>query len=161
MPEKISFEKITQRDNQEIKKIIQETLLEYDNNLPNSTYYDPALNDLFSNYANIPNSEYFIVREGDHILGGGGYAPFDKEGVAEVQKLYLSNDSRGKGIGKALLYLIEKQAKSTGYKQLYIETISNLKEAIGLYHHVGYVDIDRPLAPQSHNACDVLMIKNI
>ncbi|KRL35335.1 GNAT family N-acetyltransferase [Liquorilactobacillus uvarum] len=161
MSGKITFEEISMADNQELKRIIQESLLEYGNNLPNSTYYDPALNDLFSFYKNIENSKYFVVKEGKKVLGGGGYAPFEKQGVAEIQKLYLTNDSRGKGVGKKLLTLIENEAKKAGYQKLYIETISNLKEAIGLYRHMGYDEIEKPLAPQSHNACDVLMIKKI
>ena len=43
-----------------------------------------------------------------------------------MQKLYLDDSAKGKGYSIELVSIAEKWAKDAGYKQLYLETHSNL-----------------------------------
>lgn len=79
------------------------------------------------------------------MTGGIGIAEF--EGIsdcAEIQKLYLDDSIKGKGCGRKLMEAAGNLAKEAGYRQLYLETHSNLKAAIKLYEKSGYKQIERP-----------------
>ncbi len=47
---------------------------------------------------------------------------------------------------------LEAWARQAGYRQLYLETHSNLKEAMGLYEALGFQEIPRP-----ENVCHTTM----
>ncbi|MHA8137689.1 GNAT family N-acetyltransferase [Lactobacillaceae bacterium Scapto_B20] len=160
MDDQFTIAPITKQDNEALKQIIKAALEEYGDNVPNSTYDDPVLNDLFTFYQQTPKSQYNVVKRNGKVLGGGGVAPYTDE-IAEVQKLFLSGETRGHGIGKQLIMMAEQTARQFGFKQLYIETFSNMDAAIGLYEHVGFHRIDQPILPMSHSACDVLLLKDI
>ena len=86
-----------------------------------------------------------VLDENDKIIGGVGIAEFDGLcDCAEIQKLYLDDSSKGKGYGKELMKIAENEARKSGYKQLYLETHSNLTAAIYLYEKSGFKQIDRP-----------------
>ena len=79
---------------------------------------------------------------------------------AEIQKLYLSNAVRGKGYSKELKRLAETWAKGAGYRQLYLETHSNLQIAIKLYKKLGFTEIKRP-KEVLHSTMDHFYIKHL
>ena len=77
--------------------------------------------------------------------GGVGIAEFDGiENCAELQKLYLDDSVKGKGCGKGLMQIAEDWARSAGYKNLYLETHTNLSAALKLYEKTGFHQIEKP-----------------
>ncbi|STV96569.1 acetyltransferase YjgM [Klebsiella michiganensis] len=46
-----------------------------------------------------------------------------------------------------------------GFKRCYLETTAFLKEAVGLYEHLGFEHIAEPLGCTGHVDCEVRMLK--
>ena len=141
------YRKIEAADDRKIAKIIRANLEKHNLDIPGTAYFDPQLDCLSAYYKAEPEKRaYFIaLDENDKIIGGVGIAEFDGLcDCAEIQKLYLDDSSKGKGYGKELMKIAENEARKSGYKQLYLETHSNLTAAIYLYEKSGFKQIDRP-----------------
>src|SRR5690554_5520121 len=80
------------------------------------------------------------------------------KGYAELVKIYLKSEYRGKGIGKQLMDRSIVYAKAKGYTHLYLESFPSLKEAIVLYEKIGFERVESPLGDSGHFACDVWMM---
>jgi putative acetyltransferase len=52
-------------------------------------------------------------------------------------------------------------AKNNGFTQCYLETMPNMKQAQGLYQHMGFQYIKTPLGNTGHFSCPVWMIKSL
>lgn len=129
------YRKIEAADDRKIAKIIRANLEKHNLDIPGTAYFDPQLDCLSAYYKAEPEKRaYFIaLDENDKIIGGVGIAEFDGLcDCAEIQKLYLDDSSKGKGYGKELMKIAENEARKSGYKQLYLETHSNLTAAIYL-----------------------------
>ncbi|MFR3707780.1 MAG: GNAT family N-acetyltransferase [Enterobacter hormaechei] len=80
---------------------------------------------------------------------------------AELQKMYFLPTIRGQGLAKKLALVALEHARSQGFKRCYLETTAFLKEAIGLYEHLGFEHIDAPLGCTGHVDCEVRMLKSL
>lgn len=60
------------------------------------------------------------------------------EGIAEVKRVFVREEYRGRGISKEMMAALEEKAKEKGYLSLILETGELLKAAIGLYRKSGY-----------------------
>lgn len=81
-----------------------------------------------------------VCYDGDIPVGIGAYKEFEPN-VAEIKRMYTLPEYRGKGIAKAILAELEAWAKEEGYTTAILETGHMQKDAIGLYHKLGYQDI--------------------
>src|SRR5437762_5750082 len=59
---------------------------------------------------------FFVARIGDAAVGCGAVALF--EDYAEVKRMYAREAARGRGVGKALLAHIEREARDAGKPML-------------------------------------------
>ena len=140
---------ITSADDPKIAKIIRDNLECFHLDIPGTAYFDKELDSLSKYYSALPERRrYFIVTDhNDTVIGGVGIAEFDGlDNCAEIQKLYLSDAAKGKGLGKKLMQTAEEFALTAGYRRLYLETHSNLETALGLYEKLGFHQIDKPEA---------------
>lgn len=148
---------IESADNPKIAKIIRDNLEYFHLDIPGTAYFDKELNSLSKYYNALPEKRrYFIVTDNDNIvIGGVGIAEFNGfENCAEIQKLYLSDVAKGKGLGKKLMQTAEEWARSVGYRNLYLETHTNLSVALKLYERMGFHQIDKPCStPHSTMNC--------
>ncbi len=78
-----------------------------------------------------------IAYDGDNPVGCAGFKHFDTE-TAEVKRVFVRKDYRGKGISKQLFIKLEEQAKECGYNKLILETGYLLTASIGLYKSIGF-----------------------
>ena len=142
----IKIQLITDADNPVIAGIIRTNLKNYHLDIPGTAYFDSELDCLSKYYSALPEKRaYFIAENDNQIIGGVGVAEF--EGIdccAEIQKLYLTDAAKGKGMGRMLMQTAENFAKDRNYKKLYLETHSSLKAAIRLYEKLGFKETDRP-----------------
>jgi putative acetyltransferase len=82
--------------------------------------------------------KYVIVAYKDKIpIGCGAIKEFSPE-VMEVKRMFVSLDSRGKGIASLVLIELEKWASELGFKKCILETGIKQPEAIRLYEKNGY-----------------------
>lgn len=158
---RVEIRYIEQKDDPAIAKIIRENLRKYHLDIPGTAYYDPELDHLSKYYLeNVHERVYFIAEtEAGEVVGGIGmelFAGFDRCG--EIQKLYVSEKMKRQGIGQRLLETVENYAGSRGIERLYLETHSNLREAVALYEKNGYQKINRP-KEVVHSTMDLFYIK--
>ena len=149
-------------DNLQIAKIIRSCLEEFGANKPGTVYYDASTDHLFELFQT-PGSAYFIAEKDGEIVGGGGIFPSDilPEGTCELVKMYLLPAARGTGTGAALMNTCLEKASALGYKNIYIETMPELKRAIQVYEKFGFEYLQGPLGNTGHHGCDIWMCKTL
>lgn len=107
-------------------------------------------------------SIYLVAAIEGTVVGGCGIAPFNNSfEVCELRKLFLLPESRGLGIGKDLTRKCVSFARSKGYRQCYLDTLSSMKSAITLYENLGFRHLDEPLDGTVHSGCNVWMLKKL
>lgn len=159
--ENTMIRQIREDDDKALAEIIRKNLEKFHLDIPGTVYFDPELNHLSRYYTGDPGKRaYFVVEDGQgQVLGGIGIDCFPGfENCAEIQKLYLSEEAKGRGLGKKLLKTAEKYAVGAGYQNLYLETHTNLEIAIHLYEKAGFHEIEKPQVVQ-HNTMDLFMLK--
>ena len=88
-------------------------------------------------------------------VGCVGYRQLTEE-VCELKRLYVRPQGRGHGIGRLLVTELLKQARSSGYQRVKLETGSFMHEAHQLYQAFGfefcppYFDIPESLREVTH-----------
>lgn len=150
----INYREIKEKDNKTIASLIRSSLKSFGLDIPGTAYYDTGL-DNFSSLYGTAEAKYFVVVDGrDNVIGGVGFSRFEPmKDTAELQKLYLDDSSKGKGLGYEMMTLVEDKMREAGYKWSYLETHSNLHAAIHIYEKCGYEQIDRP-KEVGHNTMD-------
>jgi len=162
MNNSVVIREIRKEDNQQLAHIIRSVLAEFKANKPGTVYYDPTTDDLFTLFR-APGAVYFVVEIDGELAGGSGVYPTDAlpAGYCELVKLYLTNKTRGKGVGKALIEKCFEAAKNFGYTHMYLETMPELKTAVGLYEKLGFTYLPGPLGKSGHFGCDLWMTKEL
>lgn len=157
------FGEITPEDNAALAVIIRDNLRAHRLDIPGTVYFDDDVNHLSDFYLADPQKRFYLVLKDDDgtVLGGVGlaeFAPF--AGCAELQKLYLVDEVKGRGLGRKLVEAIEEKARELGYSRMYLETHTNLDVAIRLYRKQGFRDIPQP-AGVVHSAMDTFLLKEL
>jgi putative acetyltransferase len=158
----IVYRPIQESDNAQIAAVIRKALEEHGVARPGTVYTDPTTDALFQLFQTT-GSTYWIAESEDKIVGGCGVFPTTglPQGCAELVKLYVASEFRGKGIGFDLMELSSNSARELGYKQLYLETLPELSKAVSLYERAGYHLLEKPLGESGHFACDIWMLKDL
>jgi len=153
---------IRAEDNQAIAAIIRQILIEFGANKPGTVYYDPTTDHLFELFS-ADRSAYFIAESEGKIVGGSGVFPTPglPEGCCELVKLYLLAEARGKGLGLHLMESCFRKAIEFGFTDMYLETMPELRSAIGLYEKAGFTYLPGSLGKSGHFGCDLWMMKKL
>ena len=102
--------------------------------------------------------EFWVVESQKQVVGTAAYYPISKGHKAvEIRKMYLLPEVRGKGLGKYLLHQLETTIRNRGFKEIWIETASVLKEAVCLYEKYGY----EPVTEVETKRCDLAYLKKL
>lgn len=92
--------------------IVRAALKEHDLDKPGTAYFDASLDSL-SAYYDRPGRAYYVLLDGETVVGGVGVAEFDDlPGGCELQKLYLAPALRSQGLGSRMIRFIEDRAQS-------------------------------------------------
>ena len=83
----------------------------------------------------------WVADSGGAIMGGLVLIPGD--GFMLLANVAVHPDSRGTGLGRALLSLAESEAVSRGYSEMRLNTHADMSETIGLYLHNGWSEVGR------------------
>lgn len=143
----MKYRGLTERDDRYIAEIIRKNLRKHGLDIPGTVYFDDSLKHLSDFYLKDADKRFYLILEDDegNISGGVGLAEFPYfPSCAELQKLYLSDHVKGKGLGYELIKRIEDKAVELGYERIYLETHDNLQAAIHEYEKSGFKEIDRP-----------------
>ncbi|ANQ47665.1 GNAT family N-acetyltransferase [Flammeovirga sp. MY04] len=159
----LNIRPIRSEDNPIIEQIIKTSLEEHKANLPGTAYFDKNLSKLSEFYSHIDDIEYFVAEYDGKVVGGSGIGKIEgnNTNVCELQKIYLSKETRGKGIGKALMQACLEFAKEKKYDACYLETMPQLVGGVNLYQKMGFKTLDKPLGNTNHHACQIWMLKTL
>jgi putative acetyltransferase len=80
---------------------------------------------------------FLVARAGGQAVGCGALRRLD-ETTAEVKRMYVEPEVRGRGVAKAVLERLESAARELGVHRLVLETGIYQAEAIGLYRRAGF-----------------------
>jgi putative acetyltransferase len=146
---------IAAADNQQMAVIIRQVMTEYGAIGPGFSINDPEVDAITDNYQD-PSGAYWVIMEGDKVLGGGGIGPLvgGDPKVCELKKMYFLPDLRGKGLGIKMLNTLLEEARRLGYSICYLETLNRMTEAAKLYQKMGFQRISGPMGNTGHNSCD-------
>ncbi len=137
IPSGFSFRSGTNVDSAQIILLVHSVLEEYGLR-PEPKGIDNDLNAVEESYKN----GYFGVVENSKGIVATYALSSLSESVVEIRKMYAHPSARGKGLGKWMVNHLLEIAKHNGYKEVELETASPLKEAIGLYLKLGFVEKD-------------------
>ncbi len=108
------------------------------------------------------NSLYLLAFVNGILVGGCGIAPFlGSSDTCELKKLFLLKEGRGFGLGRKLSEQCLDFAKHQGFERCYLDTLSNMNQAVRLYERMGFHHLPKPLQGTLHNGCDVWMLKSL
>ncbi len=149
-------------DDKALASIIRQTLAEFGANHKGTVYDDPRTDHLSDNLKT-PGSLYFVAELNGKIVGGGGLYPTEglPPATCEFVKMYLLPEARGYGIGRALIEKNLYEAKELGYEQVYLESMPELKTALGLYEKLGWTYLKAPMGNSGHTGCALWMIRPV
>lgn len=158
----VIYRDVEEKDNALLASMIRKVFSEHDAPQEGTVYSDPTTDNLYQLFRT-PGS-LLRVAEINHIpIGCCGIYP--TEGLdpdcTELVKYYLSEDARGKGIGRSLMQECITAAKERGYKKLYLESLPQFSKAVTIYSRLGFHTLDRPLGKSGHTTCTIWMVLDL
>jgi GNAT superfamily N-acetyltransferase len=63
------------------------------------------------------------------------------DGAAEIKRMFVRPDARGRGISRRILEALEGEARAMGAVRVLLETGERQPAALGLYESAGYVRV--------------------
>ena len=93
-----------------------------------------------------PWGRLLVVFLGDRPVGIGALRPLPSPSetghrVAEIKRMYIEPDCRGKGLGREIAVRLIEEARTIGYKAVRLDTLARLKPAVALYRDLGFQEI--------------------
>lgn len=86
---------------------------------------------------------YFVICTVDgRPVGCGAFRPIDTS-IAEVKRMFVEREHRGRGLATAILQHLEREMGRRGFETSVLETGGRQVEAIRLYRKLGYTPIPR------------------
>jgi O-acetylserine/cysteine efflux transporter len=97
-----------------------------------------------------PRGAFFVVREGDVIVGSVGVERLDGES-AELHRLYLDARLRGRGTGRALVQTALAWCRGEGISRLILWSDTRFDQAHRLYERMGFRRTGERVLPDDLN----------
>ena len=98
--------------------------------------------------------------DGSNIIGTVAVSELESK-CCELKSLYLLEQYQGMGYGKKMLIYAIVQAKKSGYKKMFLDSLSTSTKAIALYRRVGFNDTEKYNSSVYSDVFMVLDLKNM
>ena len=85
---------------------------------------------------------FWIMLDREEIIGTAALKRMD-ECRCELKSLYLYGRFQGRGLGRMLLKTVIEEAARSGYREMYLDTLSTSARALILYEKAGFVRTER------------------
>lgn len=104
--------------------------------------FDPALSiSAYAHELTPPAGLLLVARLRDEPVGCGALK-FHENAIGELKRMWVAPQVRSLGLGRRLLLALEHEAREAGMTILHLETNHTLTEAIELYRHSGYREVE-------------------
>jgi putative acetyltransferase len=120
--------------------LVRTTLAEFGLGLGEGADSDALLANLPGSYADAGGA-FFVAELGGALVGTAGLARLGNSDF-ELQKMFLSPATRGKGVGRKLLTACLDVARAAGARRVVLDTNSRMTDAIAFYEKSGFVRDD-------------------
>ena len=84
-----------------------------------------------------PRGRLLLALDGDVPAGCVALRPITDD-ICEMKRLFVRQQYRGRGLGRALATEIIGQARTIGYHRMRLDTLRSLREAMRLYESLGF-----------------------
>lgn len=102
---------------------------------------DGAEHSFYAQFNKIDKIRHVVVAyENESAIGCGAFREYEL-GVAEIKRMFVRPENRGRGIAGQILIELENWARELKYSQCILETGVKQPEAIRLYQKSGYEKI--------------------
>lgn len=102
-----------------------------------------------------PEGRSFVAEDGDGRQIGMVFLRKSGADAMEIKRLYVRPEGRGSGAGRALVAAALDEARAVGVEALRLDSLSSLRQAIGLYRDMGF-DFRDPY-PESDHFSDAVL----
>ena len=82
--------------------------------------------------------EYYIVSDDDHRAGYFAIVAGRSESSAQLSKIYVRQERRGRGLGKAILGFVEERCIEMGIRELWLTVNRHNAGPIAFYRRMGF-----------------------
>jgi len=90
-----------------------------------------------------PQGVLLLARDAtDRAVACGALRPIESDGVCEMKRLYVTADGRGHGLGKRMVERLFDEARRIGYREMWLDTLPSMLEAIAMYRRFGFVAME-------------------
>ena len=93
--------------------------------------------EFFAHYNNVQLDHVLVVYDEERAVGCGAFKKYEED-TAEIKRMFVLPEARGKGIANMILTEIESWAIEQGFAHFILETSPKLHHAIALYTKMGY-----------------------
>ncbi len=158
----ITIRNIKESDNGSLANIIRNTLAEFGANHPGTVYFDKETDHLYELFQQ-KLSAYFVAESDGKIVGGGGIFPTKglPEGTCELVKMYLLPEARGIGLGRSIMEKCLSTARFSGFSEIYLESMPELRLALKVYEKFGFKYLTAPMGNSGHFGCELYMSRKL
>lgn len=102
--------------------------------------FEEEMRSLPGRYAR-PDGRLILAYKDDELAGGIALRKIE-DGICEMKRLYLRENSRGGGIGRELIEKLIEEARKIGYKKMRLDTFPpKMGKAVKLYESHGFYEI--------------------
>ena len=91
----------------------------------------------FRDHFNPPHGECLLARLDGAPVGVVMLKPYSP-GVCELNRMYVADAARGRGVGRALCEALLDRARALGYREVRLDALSERVEALPLYYRLGF-----------------------
>lgn len=102
--------------------------------------FDQEVASLPGDYAP-PGGRLLLALDRSSPIGCGGLHHFSS-GRAEMKRVYVRPEGRGRGTGKEIVVRLLEEAKTIGYRSVVLDTLPVMRSAIHLYRALGFREIE-------------------
>ena len=102
---------------------------------------------------------FLVVYSSGQPISCGAIRRIDAD-TAEIKRMYVEPQSRGRGIARRLLAMLEAEGRRLGVKRIVLETGARQREALALYERAGFCRVS-PFGDYVGSPLSVCMAKEL